>query len=50
MAGGMVNLNARRQKNSSNFRFKFWEDENHLELLVSEMMFNQRLNASIGML
>ena len=32
------------KKSSSNFRFKFWEHENHPVLLDSVVMFNQRLN------
>ena len=31
-------------KNSSNFRYKFWEHENHPELLQPIEMYNQRLN------
>ena len=32
------------KKSSSNFRFKFWEHENHPVMLDSELLFNQKLN------
>ena len=32
------------KKSSCNFRFKFWEHENHPVLLDSELLFNQKLN------
>ena len=32
------------KKSSSNFRFKFWEHENHPVILDNDMVFNQRLN------
>ena len=32
------------KKSSSNFRYKFWEHENHPVLLESTEMYNQRLN------
>lgn len=32
------------KKSSSNFRFKFWEHENHPVMLDSTEVFNQRLN------
>ena len=35
---------AEGKKSSSNFRFKFWEHENHPLLLDSILTFNQRLN------
>ena len=37
-------LEAAGKKNSSNFRFKLWQHENHPILLDSDVMFNQRLN------
>lgn len=41
----MLNVfEAEGKKSSSNFRFKFWEHENHPILLDTEMVFNQRLN------
>ena len=32
------------KKSSSNFRYQFWQHENHPVLLENTMMFNQRLN------
>ena len=32
------------KKSSSNFRYKFWEHENHSILLDSLFVYNQRLN------
>ena len=32
------------KKSSSNFRYKFWEHENHPVLLDNTEMYNQRLN------
>ena len=32
------------RKSSSNFRYKFWEHENHPVLLDTTEMYNQRLN------
>ena len=32
------------KKNSSNFKHKFWEHENHPILLDSDIVFNQRIN------
>ena len=41
----MLNIfEAEGKKSSSNFRFKFWEHENHPILLDSAFVFNQRLN------
>ena len=41
----MLNIfEAEGKKSSSNFRFKFWEHENHPILLDSVFVFNQRLN------
>lgn len=41
----LLNLfEAEGKKSSSNFRFKFWEHENHPIQLDGELIFNQRLN------
>jgi putative transposase len=32
------------KKSSSNFRFKFWEHENHPVILDSDIVFNQKIN------
>lgn len=41
----MLNIfEAAGKKSSSNFRFKFWEHENHPVLLDSALIFNQKLN------
>ena len=41
----MLNIfEAEGKKSSSNFRFKFWELENHPILLDSALVYNQRLN------
>jgi hypothetical protein len=32
------------KKSSSNFRYQFWEHENHPVLLETTEMYNQRLN------
>ncbi|WP_301928564.1 hypothetical protein [Ferruginibacter sp.] len=37
---------AEGKKSSSNFRFKFWEHENHPVLLDSTLAYNQRLDYS----
>jgi putative transposase len=37
---------AKGKKSSSNFRFKFWEHENHPVLLDSTFAYNQRLDYS----
>ena len=37
-------IGERRKKSSSNFRYKFWEHENHPVLLDNTEMYNQRLN------
>lgn len=35
---------AEGKKSSSNFRFKFWEHENHPILLENAIVYNQKLN------
>ena len=35
---------AEGKRSSSNFRFKFWEHENHPILMDTELIYNQRLN------
>ena len=37
-------LETEGKKSSSNFRYKFWEHENHPVLLDTTEMYNQRLN------
>jgi len=37
-------LETEGKKRSSNFRYKFWEHENHPVLLDTTEMYNQRLN------
>ena len=37
-------LEAEGKNSSSNYRFKFWEHENHPILLDTDIVFNQRLN------
>jgi hypothetical protein len=41
----LLNLfEAEGKKSSSNFRFKFWEHENHPIQLDSDVIFNQKIN------
>jgi putative transposase len=41
----LLNLfEAEGKKSSRNFRFKFWEHENHPIILDSDIVFNQKIN------